>query len=69
MVKTIKIRLKNFLTKNQKKKQFGRNQNKKKIVLKTLFKKKKIISCDMVHNFVYPMHVCVHAYALFLFQF
>ena len=23
----------------------------------------------MVHNFVYPMHVCVHAYALFLFQF
>ncbi len=69
MVKTIKIRLKNFLTKNQKKNNLAETKIKKKIVLKTLFKKKKIISCDMVHNFVYPMHVCVHAYALFLFQF
>ena len=32
-------------------------------------KKKRKVSCDKLHTSVYPMHVCVHAYALFLFQF
>ena len=69
MVKTMKIRLKNFLTKNQKS-LLAETKIKKNSIKDTLLKKKKKkISCDMVHNFVYPMHVCVHAYALFLFQF